>query len=397
MLPIVLTDLVPAFLRPAPDSMVARVRRAGSKPWVQLFNVMWSVWVFLTPIFTPVDPSFWWSVAISYPVFLVLFVLVHVRPYAENAIYSSLLAVLACVSMPWNSAAWTYGVFACVYVPYAGSLRASMSKIVLIQLAMLVVVVWQQWPWFVAVLLVGICTSSGFGSLMGHINMARNAEQRLSHDEVRRLAAVAERERIGRDLHDLLGHTLSLIALKLELSRKLFDRDPAAARRELSEAENVARHALSQVRTAVTGIRAAGLAAELASARLLLQASGVQFDYHQQVADLPVGIERMLALVLREAVTNIHRHAHAGHAEAVIERDGDSVCLRISDNGRGGDIHCGNGLDGMRERVQSLGGTLEIEAPAGKGCRIRVRVPSRDASSSASAASVPGQLARGRA
>src|SRR3546814_7282409 len=106
-----------------------------------------------------------------------------------------------------------------------------------------------------------------------------DAEIRSSHDGVRRLAGTAERERIGRDLHDLLGHTLSLITLKLELSRKLFDRDPAASKRELEDAEAVARHALAEVRSAVTGIRAADLAAELASARLMLESSRVHLDY----------------------------------------------------------------------------------------------------------------------
>src|ERR1051325_4616685 len=101
---------------------------------------------------------------------------------------------------------------------------------------------------------------------------------RRSNDEVMRLATLAERERIGRDLHDLLGHTLSLITLKSELANKLFERDPSAARREIADVERVARDALAQVRHAVTGIRAAGLAAELASAKLLLESNGVRLQ-----------------------------------------------------------------------------------------------------------------------
>ena len=107
----------------------------------------------------------------------------------------------------------------------------------------------------------------------------RQSELKLSHDEIRRLAALAERERIGRDLHDLLGHTLSLITLKSELAVRLFDRDPLAARREIVDVERVARDALGQVRRAVTGIRAAGIAAELASAHLLLESGGVSLEY----------------------------------------------------------------------------------------------------------------------
>ena len=133
----------------------------------------------------------------------------------------------------------------------------------------------------------------------------KDAALALSQDEVRRLAATAERERIGRDLHDLLGHTLSLITLKLELSRKLFERDPARAKHEMEDAERVAREALAQVRSAVTGIRATDLAAELASAKLLLETTRVQLDYAPPPQGLPPEVERGLALVLREAVTNI--------------------------------------------------------------------------------------------
>jgi two-component system sensor histidine kinase DesK len=189
------------------------------------------------------------------------------------------------------------------------------------------------------------------------------------------LAATAERERIGRDLHDLLGHTLSLITMKLELSRRLLDRDQAAARRELAEAEEVARHALAEVRAAVTGIRAAGIAAELASAALLLQTSGVQLDQHLQVANLPESIECTLALVLREASTNIARHARATLARVSLTRTGDSVRLCIEDNGHGGIRAAGNGLSGMRERVQALGGRLELDSPPGGGTRLEIDVP----------------------
>ena len=134
---------------------------------------------------------------------------------------------------------------------------------------------------------------------------------KLSHDEVRRLAATAERERIGRDLHDLLGHTLSLITLKLELARKLSERDPPGSRRELEEAERVARHALAEVRSAVTGIRSADLAAELASARLLLESSNVHLEYDAPPAVLPPDVERGLSLVLARSGDQ-HRAPRAG-------------------------------------------------------------------------------------
>jgi two-component system sensor histidine kinase DesK len=232
-----------------------------------------------------------------------------------------------------------------------------------------------HWPWYAFLILVGVCTSTGVGALAGRINWDKNLKLRLSHEQIRQLAATAERERIGRDLHDLLGHTLSLITMKLELSRRLLDRDQAAARRELAEAEEVARHALAEVRSAVTGIRAAGFAAELASAALLLRTSGVRLDQHLQVANLPESIECTLALVLREAATNIARHAQATLARVSLTGSDDGVRLCIEDNGRGGIHAAGNGLSGMKERVQALGGRLRLDSPPGGGTRLDIDVP----------------------
>src|SRR5690242_11748500 len=141
-------------------------------------------------------------------------------------------------------------------------------------------------PWAFAASAVLVSIAVGLMNVFFRRNQQQDAELRLSHDEVRRLAAATERERIGRDLHDLLGHTLSLVAVKSELAGRLLERDPSAARREIAGVERVAREALSQVRSAVTGIRAAGLVAELASARLLLESAGVLFEYRPPAQSL---------------------------------------------------------------------------------------------------------------
>ncbi len=173
-----------------------------------------------------------------------------------------------------------------------------------------------------------------------------------------------------------LGHTLSLVALKSELARKLALRDPPAAQREMEEVERVARHALGEVRAAVTGMRRSDLAAELLSARLMLEASGIVFACDGcESLDLPHAIEAPLALVLREAVTNIHRHARATEARIDISNAQGELRMRISDNGCGGLAAHGNGVSGMRERVRALGGTLAIDSPPRRGTALELRVP----------------------
>jgi two-component system sensor histidine kinase DesK len=166
-----------------------------------------------------------------------------------------------------------------------------------------------------------------------------------------------------------------LITLKLELSRKLFDRDPEAARREITDAEKVARHALAEVRSAVTGIRATDLAAELASARLLLESTGVHLDYVLPALTLPLDMERALALILREAATNIARHAQATRALMSLETADQWVRVVVSDDGRGGVGEDGNGLCGMRERVRALDGRMEIQSAKGQGTTVRIDLP----------------------
>ncbi|MBD8871790.1 sensor histidine kinase [Rhodanobacter sp. DHB23] len=366
----------PAWLRPAPGSWAAVMVADGHSPWACAWNLLWSFWVFMGALFTDqVGAGFWWSLGLGYPLFLLIYVLACVRPASDEDAYVGALVLLTAVSIPWNPAAWTYAVFACAMVPYQGAWFASAAKMATIQVLLVLEGIFLHWPWYTFPIVMGVCTSTGAGALAGRINRNKNAELRLSHEQIRQLAATAERERIGRDLHDLLGHTLSLITMKLELSRRLFERDPATARRELAEAEEVARHALAEVRSAVTGIRAAGFAAELASAALLLRTSGVQLDQHLQAFNLPEAVECALALVLREATTNVARHARATLARVSLTGAGDGVQLCIEDNGHGGIHAAGNGLRGMRERVQALGGTLRLDSPPGGGTRVDVHVP----------------------
>ena len=208
------------------------------------------------------------------------------------------------------------------------------------------------WPFFFTILI---------GALNVHFAQVHrsNARLRLAQDEIEHLAKVAERERIARDLHDLLGHTLSLVILKSELASKLSERDPERAREEIRDVERIAREALAEVRSAVTGYRAGGLAPEIQHARSALATAGIAFDCDAHAsAPLPPAQEAVLCLALREAVTNIVRHSGARQCRMSLHVDGDTCTMRITDDGRGGEVPFGSGLSGMRERVEVLAGTL---------------------------------------
>ena len=204
-----------------------------------------------------------------------------------------------------------------------------------------------------------------------------NDKLRKAHEEVENLAKVAERERIARDLHDVLGHTLSVITLKSELAGKLIERDPKGAGKEIREVEQISRQALTDVRDAIRGYRSQGLAAELAQAKSTLETAGltVQCDAATTVK-LPAVQESVLSLAVREAVTNVVRHARAHTCRMRLEQQNGSCRLEIQDDGLGSSNGEGNGLRGMRERVEMLGGTLLRETRA--GTKLTITLPTKD-------------------
>lgn len=365
-------------------------RGRGRGRWFPLLMLIWSIWIFVTPMSNPASFPHWlWPTLASYALFLMLFYSAYYRDRRHMLINALGMAALGYALTPFNPGAQSYMIYACAFMAFTGRTRPAVSWMLALLAAYSVEWMLLGWPliYLASTLMVGLAVG------LMNISFARRAQAdaalMLSHEEVRRLAAMAERERIGRDLHDLLGHTLSLVALKSDLAGKLLDRDPLAARREIDEVSRVARDALAQVRSAVTGIRAAGLAAELASARLLLESDGVALACPAGIPPLAPEQETVLALTVREAVTNLQRHARASTARVELEQAAGRLLLRIEDNGRGGDIVPGNGLSGMRERLEALGGSLRIDARPGRGTVVEASLPAAPlASSPAGAASL---------
>src|SRR5215472_14377259 len=227
--------------------------------------------------------------------------------------------------------------------------------------------------------------------LMVKLNQARA--------ELARTAVAEERLRISRDLHDLLGHSLSLITLKSELAGRMIESDPQRAAREIAELETVARRSLAEVRQAVTGYRQPGLAAELAAAHRMLASAGIDCRVDAPTSyDLPPEVDALLAWTVREASTNIVRHSGARRAGITVTVTGTTASAQLTDDGAGpaaargtpghgatqalgtaGDLGTpggpGSGLAGLAERAGRLGGTLLAGAGEHGGFRVRVTVP----------------------
>ncbi|WP_312367778.1 sensor histidine kinase [Stenotrophomonas sp.] len=367
----------PEWLKPAPDSVVADNIKLGKWPWIDTVHLLWTVWVFITPMFGGGYSLQWLLITLwSFPLFIVLYLLTLVSSRRSAPIFALAMIVLAMALLRSYPSGMNYFVFGCVMLRTnrcIGMWRY-LLEVMLLNVGFVSLASWIGYPWQVIAWIPALTVVIGLIVNVERSSSEKDAALRLSHEEVRRLAATAERERIGRDLHDLLGHTLSLITLKMELSRKLFERDPQRSQRELAEAEQIARDALAQVRSAVTGFRAADLAAELASAHLLLESSRVNLRYAPP-PPMPAWIEAGLSMVLREAVTNIARHAQANEARISLVSAPDAVMMEVVDDGRGGVSVNGNGLAGMRERVLALGGEMQIDSPKGQGTRLKIRIP----------------------
>ncbi|MCM9081638.1 MULTISPECIES: sensor histidine kinase [Streptomyces] len=206
-------------------------------------------------------------------------------------------------------------------------------------------------------------------------------ELREARATVAQLAANEERLRMARDLHDLLGHSLSLITLKSELAGRMLPGQPEAAARQVADIEQVSRQALVDVREAVSGYRRPTLPGELAGARTALAAAGVLADLPEPPADdLPEEAESVLAWSLREAVTNVVRHSGAKRCRVTLGTrqtlDGPVAELTVTDDGTAsGPSTPGNGLTGLTERLEALGGTLSAGPTGRTGFALTARVP----------------------
>jgi two-component system sensor histidine kinase DesK len=223
-----------------------------------------------------------------------------------------------------------------------------------------------------------VLTIVSIGVLMtafGRIARA-NRELRATRKELARLAVSEERLRIARDLHDLLGHSLSVIALKSELASKLVEREPERAASELDDIQSVSRTALSEVREAVAGYRQLGLSEALESARTALVAAGIECDLTDAEVPLPAEVDAVLAWAVREGTTNVIRHSHATHCAIRVRTSGEHAAVEIEDDGRApASLERGSGLSGLRERAEHVRGELSAGARPEGGFRLRLTVP----------------------
>ena len=346
--------------------------------WAAAAGVVYALAVFIIPLAGRANWPLWVLTAASLVVFVCLYwdFLRHSAPRPRRALADlALMAVLGAVFMPLNVAAVTFVLYASALAPLVLTPRRAVAALVLLATGVIIELALLEVPDRLVVMswVVFLVFATGAANLFFGERERQLAQLRRASEEIEGLATIAERERIARDLHDVLGHTLSVIALKSELASQLAETDTVRAVAEIREVELVSREALSEVRAAVEGYRSKGLSGELQHARRALSGSGVSLEVDVDPIQVVPKLETVLALVVREAVTNVMRHAGASACRIALHRLDSGLVLTVEDNGVGGARPTGGGLTGMLERVSAAGGRLDIDGT--RGVAIRATFP----------------------
>mgnify|MGYP001162075913 CR=1 FL=1 len=362
-------------LKLRPLRSVLRDRDHG---WGPLLWVLYLGFFFVEPVVEHVSRRALLFDFLGAGIFLVLYWGIFLLERPLPFVHVGGMVLLGVLFLPYNPGSGTFFIFAAAMVPFLVDTQrraiAGLGIIAAIGALEGVLLHASGWELFwVAVFPMFI----GAGNIFFAERNRMNRQLRKANEEIENLAKVAERERIARDLHDVLGHTLSVITLKSELAGKLVDRDPQRAGKEIREVEQISRQALYEVRDAIRGYRSQGLVAELAQAKTTLETAGltVQCDAATTMK-IPAVQESVLSLAVREAVTNVVRHARARTCRMRLEQQNGTCRLEIQDDGCGASNGEGNGLRGMRERVEMLGGTLQRNSEA--GTTLTITLPLKD-------------------
>ena len=358
--------------------------------------------IYLAPLFlAPLPRPAAWELPLAGLVVLI-FVVLYFRVFwltgRDQVLLTCGIALLAVLYTPINPGGSSLFIYAGAFFGMTLRRGAAVRAI----LALLAVIALEAWliPLSIVSWLPAVIFTPLIGMINNHFHESSrdNARLKLAQDEVERLAKLDERERIARDLHDLLGHTLSVVTLKSELAERLLDQagvdDPATeqlerVRDEIRDIQDLSRKAMAEVRTSISGYRTHSLQSELAKARMALAAAQVHVEIISTPYSLDPDRETVAALALREAVTNVVRHSGAlacsitlrtGTMPNPTSSDARSCFeLIVEDDGRGLRDEEGSGILGMRERVGGLGGTVDLIDRGGRpfrgGCRLHVRLP----------------------
>ena len=343
-------------------------------PWLLFLGFFFIKFFYVTP------PA--WEIALSavvLVVFLAAFVQAfrHYKQPRRQRLPAFVILALGVVMAPVNPGANVFFSYPAWFLGRAYPTKQAL--LVIASVAATVVLLTVGFGLDASFFLPALLLSIGLGLMSIATRRMEDAQSELqkTRAEAEHLARIAERERIARDLHDTVGHNLSVIALKSELAAQLSgDRAPEATA-EMQAINTVARQCLSEIRATLSGYWELSLEAEIEALKGALTEAGLAVETRIDTGDLPPHIETALAMCFREAATNVIRHAEASSCRLELERGDREVIAVVTDDGTGLKAEPGTGLSGMRQRVEHMHGELEIDND--NGARLTIRLPLNDA------------------
>jgi two-component system sensor histidine kinase DesK len=345
------------------------------RPWIWLiFSLYYFVPIYYTAYSLP-QYVFLFGAYIAFVALYLRATTINVRHVWQPVVAITILALAITPLSPGSSTFFSYVGF------LIGFSYATRTYLTLLAGFIAVILALQyhfqyQIPFFALPAISGIVTIS----LWGYIERIRSSSQMRwlqSRQEIQQLAVIAERERIARDLHDILGHTLSSIALKAELAEKLLKQDKIKDVGEhLSDLHKIARESLSLVRQTVSGYKHRGLSGEVIQLCDKLRQNGFSVELLGEIPTLTARAETALILALTELTTNVLRHSDGNHCQISFQLDGEKVVISMQDNGCIKSITPGNGLNGIQERLHALAG--DISAQISNGARFDITLPAQE-------------------
>ncbi len=352
------------------ENAVKRKRSIASHPAFYLVYMLFYFipWLFRAP--TLID-------IIAFFIALLLFLPIHFISFSKpdpkfiGAII--LTQAIGFIIAPFHGMAGVFHIYASCQAGFQRPVKRAGIITVLLAFSFIAQSIFIHVNWFEVGLVLFIGAVSGITCMAGAEDIEHMEYLERTSVLDKQHAALAERERIAADLHDLLGHTLTMVALKSEVADKFLDKDIERARLEIREIRNEARSALSDVRLAVSGMTATTISAEVERAREALKAAGIALKIVGQSPAVSAHQDKVLGLAIREAVTNIVRHSKAENAELRFIQDKNGLDISIKDDGVGGVFVPGAGLTGLKRRMESLGGSLDINNK--KGAFIKLSTP----------------------
>lgn len=355
---------------PNEDDRFLGLKLNGPTIWLAYF-----LWFIATWTFQPPHKTEFIAALISFAIFLPLYYDTYYKKGRRTWYAIAIITVISIMLATLTASASIFFIYAVQIATRSLNGRARAAWLIGIFIAVIIPAITGHVSWYFTS---GCCL---FGPMVAIATATNSRLQEQSEElvknqaEIRSLATSAERERIARDMHDTLGHVLTLITAKSDFALRVADTDAKLVKQELMDINLSARQALKSVRDVITGIENTSIANELGHARYLLETANVHIAIENSSPVLPDNIQHALGMIIREATTNIVKHANASRCVISLVHSDTMLTLKVKDNGQGKAFIAKTGLTSIESRARALNGQFSLKSSEETGTQLLVKLP----------------------